>query len=103
MKKEFEQAKDEIATLTLRLNDSEVNSEEHQKLAEKRKFCFLNIEGSERDVQFYTGLPSADVFYQLLDYVSPGRKRSNIVYRATALQWTDRIAQSPFRQHGEIL
>ena len=27
------------------------------------------------------------VFYQLLDYVSPGRKRSNVVYRATAQQW----------------
>ena len=29
------------------------------------------------------------MFYQLLDYVSPGRKRSNVVYHATAQQWTN--------------
>ena len=28
------------------------------------------------------------MFYQLLDYVSPGRKRSNVVYHAAAQQWT---------------
>ena len=62
-------------------------SAQYQMLADKRRFCFANIESSERDAQFYTGLPSAEVFYQLLDYVSPGRKRPNVVYRATAQQW----------------
>ena len=27
------------------------------------------------------------VAYNTYDYVSPGRKRSNVVYRATAQQW----------------
>ena len=54
-------------------------STQYQKLAKtKRKFDFSNIEASERDVQFYTGLPSAEVFYQLLDYVSPGPDRTTI-------------------------
>ena len=67
-----------------------MNSEcsRQQKLAEKQRFCFSNFETSESDVQFYTGLPSADVFYQLLDYLSPERKWSN-VYQTTAQQWTN--------------
>ena len=63
-------------------------SKEYQKLAKQRKFCSSIIEESDKNVQFYTGLPSANVFYQLLDYVTPGRKWSNVVYRATAQQWT---------------
>ena len=35
------------------------------------KFCFATF---EKDVQFYTGLPSAKVFYHFLDFVSPDRK-----------------------------
>ena len=89
LKKQLEEAKDEVAKLTKRLDEVKSESSEYQKTAKQRKFCFSNIEGSEKDVQFYTGLPSAEVFYQLLDYVSPGRKRSNVVYRATAQQWTN--------------
>ena len=89
LKKQLEEAKYEIEELKRRLDEVSSESTQYQKLAEtKRKFGFSNIEASERDVQFYTGLPSAEVFYQLLDYVSPGRKRSNVVYRATAQQWT---------------
>ena len=63
-------------------------SKEYQKLAKQRKFCLSIIEEYDKDVQFYTRLPSANVFYQLLDYASPGRKWSNVVYHATAQQWT---------------
>jgi len=42
---------------------------------------------SDKDIQFYTGLPSVAVFYQLLEYLSPSGKRSNVVYNATAQNW----------------
>ena len=87
LKKELEESKDEITKLTQRLEEVNSVSVQYQMLADKRRFCFANIESSERDAQFYTGLPSAEVFYQLLDYVSPGRKRPNVVYCATAQQW----------------
>ena len=88
LKKQLKEAKDEIAKFTERLDEMNSQSKEYQKLAKQQKFCFSNIEESDKDVHFYTGLPSANVFYQLLDYVSPGRKRSNVVYRAAAQQWT---------------
>ena len=88
LKKHLKEAKAEIAKLTERLDEMNSQSKEYQKLAKQQKFCFSNIEESDKDVHFYTGLRSANVFYQLLDYVSPGRKRSNVVYRATAQQWT---------------
>ena len=50
-------------------------------------------------------MPSAEVFYQLLDYVSPGRKRSNVVYHATAQQWrydqkdSSEPGQAPWRDY----
>ena len=53
----------------------------------QRKFCFATFEGCNKDVHFYTGLPSAEVFYHLLDFVSPDRKRSNLIYHATAQNW----------------
>jgi len=37
-----------------------------------------------KDVNFYTGLPSAAVFDRLLQYLNP---RSNVVYRPTAQRW----------------
>ena len=64
LKKQLEEAKDEIEELKRRLDEMSSESTQYQKLAEtKRKFGFSNIEASERDVQFYTGLPSAEVFF----------------------------------------
>jgi len=110
LKKQLEEAKDEIAKLTQRLDEVSSESKHYQKLAEKRKFCFTNIETSEKDVLFCTGLPSAEVFYELLDYVSPGRKRSNVVYRATAQQWTNNEhkaglepGQATWREHNTVV
>ena len=51
-----------------------------KKLVELRRFCFENIQESNEDVLFYTGLPSASVFDQLFQYLSPDGKRSNVVY-----------------------
>ena len=51
-----------------------------------KKFCIEIIKESNKDVQFYTGLPSGAVFDRLL---SPKGKHSNIVYRATAKKWSD--------------
>ena len=110
LKKQLKEAKDEIAKLTARLDEVSSQSKEYQKLAKQRKFCFSNIAESEKDVHFYTGLPSANVFYQLLDYVSPGRKWSNVVYRATAQQWTSNEhrdglepGQAAWREHGTVV
>ncbi|XP_065904132.1 uncharacterized protein [Dysidea avara] len=89
LKQQLKEAHDDIARLTQQVKDISTESSRYQKLAEERKFCFSNIEGSDKDVQFYTGLPSASIFYEVLDYVSPGRKRSNIVYHATAQQWAN--------------
>ena len=89
LKQQLKEAHDDIARLRQQVKDVSTESSRYQKLAEERKFCFSNIEGSDKDMQFYTGLPSASIFYEVLDYVSPGRKRSNIVYRATAQQWAN--------------
>ena len=58
------------------------------ELAERHRFCFENIQDSNDDVLFYTGLPSSSVFffYQLLNFLSPDGMRSNVLYRATALK-----------------
>ena len=58
-----------------------------KRLAETRAFCFENIQDSNDDVLFYTGLPSSSVFYQLFQYLNPEGIRSNIVYCATAQSW----------------
>lgn len=96
LKKQLEEAQrqlkgahDDVAKLNQQLNEARAEATKYKHLAEKRKFCFSNIKESDKDVHFYTGLPSASVFYELLDYVSPGRTRSNVVYRATAQHWTN--------------
>ena len=61
-------AQDDVAKLNQSLNEVNKKSTKYQKLAEKRKFNFSNFEKSDKDVHFYTGLPSASVFYELLDY-----------------------------------
>ena len=51
--------------------DLVTNEASHQKkLAEMRTFCFENIQDSDEDVLFYTGLPSASVFYHLFQYLN---------------------------------
>ena len=39
--------------------------------------------------KFCIGLPSTAVFDQLLEYLSPEGKCSNVVYHATAKKWAD--------------
>ena len=41
----------------------------------------------DKDVHFYTGLPSAAVFDRLLEYLNPDGRHSNLVYQATAKKW----------------
>ena len=50
----------EVGKLTERLDEVKSESSEYQKIAKQQKFCFSNTEGSEKDVQFYTELPSAE-------------------------------------------
>ena len=54
------------------------------ELAERHRFRSENIQDSNDNVLFYTGLPSSSVFYQLLNFLSPDGMRSNVVFRVTA-------------------
>jgi len=38
---------------------------------------------------FIQDCPQQRFCYELLDYISPGRKQSNGIYRATTQQWTN--------------
>ena len=89
-KQYLEQLKAENANLKQDLELMTNEASGQKKLAELRRFCFENIQESNEDVLFYTGLPSASVFYQLFQYLSPDGKRSNVVYRATAQKWAER-------------
>ena len=60
-----------------------------------RRFCFENIQDSDEDVLFFTGLPSASVFYHLFQYLNPDGKRSNVVYHATAQKRAQRQNVDP--------
>ena len=60
---------------------------ELQKGVSRKRIGIETCQDSDKDIQFYTGLPSVSVFYQLLEYLSPSGKRSNVVYNATAQNW----------------
>ena len=66
-----------------------------KQLAETQRFCVKNIQDSNDDVLFYTGLPSSSVFYQLFQYFNPEGIRSNVVYRATAQNWAANQSADP--------
>ena len=57
--------------------------------------CFATFEGCDKDVQFYTGQPSANVFCHVLDFVSPDRKRLNLICHATAQGWRSTHPSNP--------
>ena len=87
LNKQLKEAKHQVVKVTERLNEVKSESIEYQKTSKQQKFCFSNIKGYEKDVQFYRGLLSAEVFYQLL--LNIGRKQFNVVYSATAQRWTN--------------
>jgi len=62
LRQQLTKARDDIATLTQKVKDVSTESSRYQKQAEECKVCFSNIEKSDKNVQFYTGLPSASVF-----------------------------------------
>ena len=51
--KQLEEAKDEAAKLTERLDEVKLESSEYQKTVKQRKFCFSNNEGYEEGVVLY--------------------------------------------------
>ncbi len=94
-KRYLEQLKGDNEQLIQRLTLMTNEASGQKKLAETRRFCFENIQDSNDDVLFYTGLPSADVFYQLFQYLNPDGTHSNVVYRATAQKWAERQNADP--------
>ena len=46
-------------------------------------------------MSFFTGLPSASVFYHLFQYLNPDGKHSNVVYHATAQKRAQRQNVDP--------
>ncbi|XP_065893744.1 uncharacterized protein [Dysidea avara] len=85
----LEEANAEVTRLKKRLDEMKLEIIELKKCVSRKRFSFELIRESDKDVNNYTGLPSAAVFDALLDFLSPGRKRSNVVYRATAQKWTN--------------
>ena len=78
---QLQKATNEINSLKQMLNETRKEVAELKKGVHS-KFCIEAIRESDKDVQFYTGLPSVAVFYRLLEYLSPAGKRSNVVYNA---------------------
>lgn len=83
----LERATNEIISLKI-LNEARKEVAELKKGVHS-KFWIEAIRWSDKDVQFYTSLPPAAVFDQLLEYLSPEGKRSNVVCHATAKRWAD--------------
>ena len=53
--KHVKEAQDTVTKLNQCLNEARAESTKYQQLAEKQKFCFSNIEKSDKHVHFYTG------------------------------------------------
>ena len=79
-------AREEILKLNM-LDEARLEIVELRKSVGRKRFGIEAVQDSDKDVNFYTGLPSAAVFDRLFEYLSPGGKRSNVVYRTTALRW----------------
>ena len=68
----LKEAYDEIDRLRQQLSDAKMEIEELRKGISRKRFGIEAIQESDKDVHFYTGLPSAAVFYRLLEYLNPG-------------------------------
>ena len=96
---QFEAAKDEIEKLKKMLDEARLQIVELQESVRKKRFSIKVMRDSDRDVNFYTGLPSAAVFDTLFEYLSPDGRRSNVVYRPTAQRWVSDCPEG--KQPGE--
>ena len=76
-------ATDEIAKLKQMLDEARLEIFELRKNVARKRFGIELVRESDKDVHFYTGLPSAAVFDRLLEYLNPDGRRSNVVYRAS--------------------
>jgi len=81
LKAQLAKANDEVAKLKQLLSDVKMEITKLQKEASRKYFGIEACQESNKDVQFYTGSPSVA---ELLEYLSPSGKRSNVVYNATA-------------------
>ena len=87
---------DEISKLKQMLDEARMEIVELRKNVARKRFGIELVRESDKDVHFYTGLPSAAVFDRLLEYLNPDGRRSNVVYRATAQKWaSDCIRTEP--------
>ena len=82
-------ATDEIAKLKQMLDEARLEIFELRKNVARKRFGIELVRESDKDVHFYTGLPSAAIFDRLLEYLNPDGRRSNVVYRATAQKWAN--------------
>ena len=73
-------ATDEIAKLKQMLDEARLEIFELRKNVARKRFGIELVRESDKDVHFYTGLPSAAVFDRLLEYLNPDGRRSNVVY-----------------------
>jgi len=55
-RKQLKGAQDNVTMLSQYLNEVNAETTKYHQLPKKQKFCFSNIEESDKDVYFYTGL-----------------------------------------------
>ena len=81
---QLKEANDEIVRLNQLLGDAKIEIIVVRKGVSRKRLGIEAFQDSDKDVQFYTGLPSVAIFYLLLEYLSPAGKRCNVVHNATA-------------------
>jgi len=67
----LKEANNEIDRLKQMLSDAKMEIIELRKDISRKRFGIDAIQESDKDVHYYTGLPSTAVFYRLLEYLSP--------------------------------
>ena len=77
---QLEAAKDANVKLKQMLDEVKLEIVELRRNVARKRFGIELFRTSDKDVHFYTGLPSAAVFDRLLEYLSPEGRRGNVVY-----------------------
>ena len=75
------------------LGEAKLEIVELKKGVTRKRFGIEAVRDSDKDVNFYTGLPNAAVFDRPLEYLSP------VVYRPTAQRWASSCGEE--MQPGE--
>ncbi|XP_064486326.1 uncharacterized protein LOC135398793 isoform X2 [Ornithodoros turicata] len=87
MERELREAKEKVAILEEQRSMLQVRCRELE--AQRSTFSIEHLKDNRADFQFYTGLPSYEVFKAILKYLNPGEKGSNIDFRISSNEPVD--------------